>query len=386
MRERTFELRTLLIVIISMLFIVFAGAQKSYASVNTENGSLGVSYSAFFYRYGHENYVKDNLPCVKSGYYPTGIRFIVRCGDNDVSNAIMYSVKNVGTDWSDWHIDNDFAGTAEADAALIGIRIKLNGELADKYDVYYKTLRSSGKWSDWAKNGDAGNDGADGTYILGLRTTVLPKGTEPAGLRIDSSRPMIALTYDDGPVAGCTDRILAALEMYGGKATFFMLGKKVQPNAGLVKRMVADGCEVGNHTWNHENITKISADAVRDTLNRTSDAIESACGVRPIVMRPPGGNRDDASLAAVGSVGMSAYYWRIDTRDWEHKNTQKTVASILDNVRDGDIILMHDVHSAEASEQVIPELINRGYQLVTVTELAEARGGAAPGVIYYSFK
>ncbi|MDO4938733.1 MAG: polysaccharide deacetylase family protein [Lachnospiraceae bacterium] len=204
----------------------------------------------------------------------------------------------------------------------------------------------------------------------------------------DTGRPMIALTFDDGPSGENTPVILSYLEQYSAKATFFVLGHKAAANASVLQRMVADGCEIGNHTWNHEKINKISAAALTGVLNSTNDAIQAACGVRPTIMRPPGGGYNDAALATVGSLGMSAYYWSIDTRDWEHRNAAKTVETVLNNVRDGDIILMHDIHgcTAESAAVLIPELINRGFQLVTVTELANARGGAQPGQIYFNFR
>lgn len=215
-----------------------------------------------------------------------------------------------------------------------------------------------------------------------------PSTEQPAGQNIDLTKPMVALTFDDGPSAANTPVILSYLEQYGARATFFVLGQKAAANADILQRMVADGCEIGNHTWNHESINKISADALVGVLNSTNDAVQAACGVRPIIMRPPGGGYNDASLATVGSLGMSAYYWSIDTRDWEHRNAAKTVEKVLNNVKDGDIILMHDIHgcTAESAATIIPELINRGYQLVTVTELANARGGAQPGQIYFNFR
>ena len=232
----------------------------------------------------------------------------------------------------------------------------------------------------------------DGRVYSGGPGVVDPGQEQPAGQQAwqnaDPAKPMVALTFDDGPSAVNTPVILSYLEQYGARATFFVLGKKAAANADILQRMVADGCEIGNHTWNHESINKISADALVGVLNSTNDAVQAACGVRPIIMRPPGGGYNDASLATVGSLGMSAYYWSIDTRDWEHRNAAKTVEKVLNNVKDGDIILMHDIHgcTAESAATIIPELINRGYQLVTVTELANARGGAQPGQIYFNFR
>ena len=103
----------------------------------------------------------------------------------------------------------------------------------------------------------------------------------------------------------------------------------------------------------------------RQQLTQTNQTVAAACGVSPVLMRPPGGARDAASLSAVGSVGMTAVVWSVDTKDWKTRNKQMTVDAVRNQVKDGDIILMHDLYTttAEAAEVIIPELIKRGYQL-----------------------
>ena len=116
--------------------------------------------------------------------------------------------------------------------------------------------------------------------------------------------------------------------------------------------------------------------------------VAAACGVSPVLMRPPGGYINDNTLAVLKNLGMPAIMWSIDTRDWQHRNPQKTIETVLTQVKDGDIILMHDLYetTAQAAEVLIPELTARGYQLVTVSELASYRGGMQPGHKYSQFR
>ena len=123
-------------------------------------------------------------------------------------------------------------------------------------------------------------------------------------------------------------------------------------------------------------------------LGQVDAAVQSAAGVTPKLLRPPGGFLNDASKAVLAKKGVPAIMWSIDTLDWKTKNAQTTVDTVLNNVKDGDIILMHDLYapSAEAAEILIPELTKRGYQLVTVSEMASLRGGMKAGASYNKFR
>lgn len=203
-------------------------------------------------------------------------------------------------------------------------------------------------------------------------------------LTVDVSKPMVALTYDDGPSAH-TDKILDILEKYHAKATFFQIGSQVSTYPETEKRIVSLNCELANHTWAHQWLSKLDRDGINYQLDHTSDTIESITGVRPKLMRPPGGFYN---AAVQEEADMPMIYWSIDTKDWETKDAEKTIEAVLDHVKDGDIILMHDLYqqTAEASETIIPKLIEKGYQLVTVSELAQARNvELQDGQVYYSF-
>lgn len=207
----------------------------------------------------------------------------------------------------------------------------------------------------------------------------------PVGRVIDPSRPMVALTYDDGPQPSVGNRIMDCLAQYDGKATFFMVGDRVSRFSSEVQRMAAEGHEVANHTQNHLYLQKQSAEVIQAQVAQCNAAIQAACGVTPTLMRLPGGNHN-ATVRA--NTNMPMIQWNIDTLDWKTRNADTTVNTVLSQVKDGDIILMHELYSqtADATERIVPELVNRGFQLVTVSEMAAAKGRELQaGQIYSAF-
>ena len=189
---------------------------------------------------------------------------------------------------------------------------------------------------------------------------------------IDPSKPMVALTFDDGP-GERTAELLKVLDEYGARATFFMLGKKVPGNEDVIQMMVDQGCETGNHSYDHSDLATLDEAGVLQQINDTDTAIQSACGSKPNLMRPPYGS---VNTMVKEVVQKPMIFWSIDTLDWKTKDTQATIDTVMSNVSDGDIILMHDIHSTsvDAAIALIPMLIDEGYQLVTVSEMAEAKG------------
>ena len=186
--------------------------------------------------------------------------------------------------------------------------------------------------------------------------------------KIDPSRPVIALTFDDGP-GKRTGELLDQLEKYDAKATFFMLGQKVASYPDEIKKMKEIGCELGNHSYDHPNLANLSADGVKKQIGDTHSKIKKIVGEEATVMRPPYGA---ISATLRENAGMPLILWNIDTLDWKTRNARITVDMVMKNVDDGDIILMHDIHteSVDAAIELIPKLLEKGYQLVTVSELA----------------
>lgn len=202
--------------------------------------------------------------------------------------------------------------------------------------------------------------------------------------KIDKNKKMVALTYDDGPSI-YTPRVLKTLKENNSVATFFVVGNRVPTYSDTVKKAHDMGCEIGNHTYEHKCLTRISETEVRWQISRTNKNVKKVTGQTPVIMRPTGG----ATNPNVKQwVGMPSIIWSIDTLDWKTRNAGSTKKAVLDHVKDGDIVLMHDLYSATAtaSETIIPELVRRGYQLVTVSELAECRGGMKETGAYYSFR
>lgn len=188
---------------------------------------------------------------------------------------------------------------------------------------------------------------------------------------IDSNKPMIALTYDDGP-SKYTKEILDLLKENNSAATFFVLGSQASKYEETVKQMIENGNQIGNHSYDHKRLTLLNDEELYDQINKTDNLIYEIAMYRPFVMRPPYGSTTEALKEKIQKPIIN---WSIDTRDWESRNAETITKIICKNVKDGDIILMHDLYesSLEASKTVIPELINRGYQLVTISELSESR-------------
>lgn len=206
------------------------------------------------------------------------------------------------------------------------------------------------------------------------------------GRTIDISKPLIALTYDDGPRTDVGARLMDVFEKYGQRTTFFMVGDRVSSRASEVKRMADDGHEVANHTYDHVYLNKVGADTIQNQVRACNDIIEQTCGIRPRIMRLPGGNKNSAVLA---NVNMPIILWNIDTRDWSHRDTQKTIDAVMGKVSDGDIVLMHELYesTAAASEYMVPKLVEQGFQLVTVSELAALKGKElTANSIYYDIR
>lgn len=197
-------------------------------------------------------------------------------------------------------------------------------------------------------------------------------------------QPMLALTFDDGP-GPYTLELLEALEKSGAHATFFMVGKNVPNFPEAVKKMSDIGCELGNHSYDHAKLTKLSIAEMQAEISQTNEAVRSITGRQSTVLRVPYGATSDA---VNGACGMPMIQWSVDTLDWKTRSTEATVENVLNYAEDGDIILMHDIHSTsvEAAKQLIPALQSKGFKLVTVSEMAKARGHKLEnGNTYFSF-
>ncbi len=217
----------------------------------------------------------------------------------------------------------------------------------------------------------------------------------------------VALTFDDGPNADTTKIVLEALKKNNCRATFFIVGKNVTGKTNALVKMEKDlGCELGNHSFDHARLpgliteeeveseeseasgepeVKLNTEAAQAELDKTDEAVKAAAGVRPTVCRAPYGEWSDAVLSLMNRPHI---LWSLDTLDWKYRDTERLIEVVRDSKEDGDIILMHDIHetTANAIDQICQDLIEDGYETVTVTELAAINGTSLGNATYNSFK
>lgn len=265
-----------------------------------------------------------------------------------------------------------------------------NNKFAKKYYVYRK--QGTGSWQ--LLGATTQNPVTDKTavsgrvYSYGIRAYLDSKCYSAASnialsSGINPNGKMVALTYDDGPSNTVTNDILDILSRYNSKATFFVVGNRIQGNYQPMQRAVKMGCEIGNHTYSHIDLPSSSAYEIEEEIALTDNLVKKYTGVTPVLARAPGGATDSYSASIVGKPFM---YWSVDTRDWESRDAYSIIENVKYYTRDGSIILMHDIYdsTAEASETIIPWLRNQGYQLVTVSEMMKYRGITLyPGETYY---
>ncbi len=215
-----------------------------------------------------------------------------------------------------------------------------------------------------------------------------------SGMGVDPNRPMIALTFDDGPKAGVTEGVLDVLEEYGVRATFFVCGWRIKPGneqaAALLRRMVSLGCEIGNHTTNHINMKEASYNKLYYEVEATNDRVFDATGYTPRTLRPPGGRIGFYTSGVARKLDMAVALWAQSGNVMEtdpQKIAQNVFCQIVNGkeLEDGDIVLLHDTHPEmiEAVKIMVPKLLEQGYQLVTVWELINcSERGFLPGETY----
>lgn len=291
------------------------------------------------------------------------------------------------------------AQTAEADPNA-AIRQPLKGQ----QDIGKATEKTPGWHEDekgrWYQN-------ADGTYFSDgfqeidgvnysfdsngyLQTGWVEKGVNDYYFNEDGSynptkkKPRIAFTFDDGP-SEYTMELLNVLEENNAKATFFMLGEHVDLYPDAIKKMAEIGCEIGSHSWNHRNLFELDQDSVAKQFQDVDDALIKVCGQAASVARAPYGNGNQDIF---NTVGKPFFMWSLDTMDWSLMDAEADYNAVMTgDLTDGSIILMHDIHepSVKAAIRLIPDLVAQGYKLVTVSELAEAKGVDLQNAQYVDF-
>lgn len=191
-----------------------------------------------------------------------------------------------------------------------------------------------------------------------------------------SADKMIALTFDDGPHPKYTKEILEILKENKAKATFFVIGKNAQAYPEIIKQIYSNGHEIGNHTYSHPQLKTISVDQFISEIQMTQNIVKEITGQTPTLFRPPGGYLNNEFVDVTEKLDCTSvlWSWRQDTRDWACPSSKTIIKTVLENINSGDIILFHDYNSKvsptpNALRIILPELKNKGYSFVTVTEL-----------------
>lgn len=200
---------------------------------------------------------------------------------------------------------------------------------------------------------------------------------------LDPSKPIIAFSFDDGP-SQYTEQILAALEKYDSKATFFMVGYNLDYYSDVVKKVYDAGQEIGNHTTDHTGLTTGSGSEIQKRVADNEKMINDIVPVGRIIVRPPYGTYNDKTKELIDRPMVC---WSIDSRDWETRNTEKIVAQIQHDAHDGYIVLMHDLYktTADAVDIILPWLIDQGYQVTCISNMYEVRGETMKDGHVYSY-
>ena len=301
----------------------------------------------------------------------------------DIESIVEQSPKTLTVSWTrgincdgyeiDYSADKSFSDYETRKVNSINTKVcKLDGLKVG--ETYYVRLRSFINFEDETVYSEYSD-----IYSATVKNTVTPENLDP-------SKPVIALTFDDGPdFNGSSKKILDVLEQYGVPATFFTVGQNAEKNPENIKRKVALGCEIGNHTYSH---TQYGSKVKASEILKCSNVIEKITGSRPTVFRSTGGLTTSLIKSTCKKQGMSLYYWTIDTEDWKSSDAKKIYKAAM-QAKDGDIILMHDIYpsTAKAVKKIVPKLLKKGYQFLTVSELVKYKSGSdspKPGIQYLS--
>ena len=202
-------------------------------------------------------------------------------------------------------------------------------------------------------------------------------GTQVTHTRGPSTHPYVAMTFDDGPHPKNTPRLLDMLRARNIRATFYVIGKNVDRYPEIVRRIVAEGHEIGNHTYTHRNLKSLNAAQVREEMQKTQDAIVRAAGVKPRTMRPPYGSLYTKQRATIfNEFGYPTIMWSVDPNDWKRPGASVVTSRILNGADNGAIILAHDLHAptVDAMPATFDGLLKRGFQFITVSQMLTLKG------------
>ncbi|WP_063785932.1 polysaccharide deacetylase family protein [Streptomyces sp. MMG1533] len=267
---------------------------------------------------------------------------------------------------------NDMAFTADGGLRVTFARGTVGAAPAGSYVVTLSKATVTPWLSAFGKRAQHQTEQPSSSLDLGAAATptpAVPTHTASGDDDTDCEKvKCIALTFDDGPAAPETATLLTYLAQYNARATFFTVGQNVAAHPDLVRAEARAGHEVGNHSWSHPDLTKLTSEQVAYQLNRTSAAIKAATGKVPTLFRPPYGA---VNSTVRGATKLSPVLWTLDTEDWKYPDAAKVAQSVIGKVKRNDVVLMHDIHptSVAAVPQILRTLTADGYHFVTVSHL-----------------
>ena len=252
-----------------------------------------------------------------------------------------------------------------------------------------RKAEASKKRNEWVeKDGKSYYYGPDGEIMTGRlvqENKIYYTNDAGAVIRtIDGSKPMVSLTFDDGPSA-YTDKIVQVLEEHESAGTFFEVGERLSSYKKEEQAVVDSYSELANHTYNHKILTKVGAQEVEQQISKCTSALKEEGEVNEILFRPPGGAVNDSVKKYANSPIL---LWSIDTLDWKIRDADSVYQKATTSVQDGDVILMHSLYESTymAVKRIVPELKEQGFQLVTMSDLIALRSGAENGMVYTDFR
>ena len=360
--------------------------KKAYGKLKSNEKDMYVKYLSNLYK---ENSKNSNL----ASTVDKGTKLKVK-KSNKLLSLVSYNDKDL------YILNSSLSDEIVADSGYTDCNETVYA--IDKIDIHQssddssKTIGTLNRKDKLTRIGTSDNGWSEVIYNdeKGFIQSKLLSLTEPVdGIRnanisanVNPGKAMVAITFDDGPNPSSTNRILDTLQKYNAVATFFDLASLVNSHPDVVKREEAIGCEVGSHTYSHANLNNLTQDAIQSEIANSKAAFTNVLGHDVSIMRPPYGNANDFVKS---QIPYPIINWNVDTLDWKSRNKDAILSVVRSSGNlDGKIILMHSIYSttADAVEVMVPELINQGYQLVTISEMAYYKGVALnPGQKYYSF-
>lgn len=202
---------------------------------------------------------------------------------------------------------------------------------------------------------------------------------------LNAQKPLLALSFDDGPYEPVTTRLLDTLKKYNAHATFFVIGNRVKNNSALIVRAHEEGHEIASQGYDHTSFKELSGSEIESSIAKTDELIEGLIGVKTTLLRAPYGTVTQTSKKVIDKPFVN---WSVDSEDWSSRNAEAVIKEVTENAGEGDVVLMHDLYpsTADACETLIKELSEK-YRLVTISEMFRLSGVTPEnGVLYHGVK